>query len=170
MVQAKQVTFGNSLVYSYEITRTEFERSASWFSAREFQAMRCHAYGLAKTATLLGEDEHRVLHGNTLRGLEKLMDKKSLSMKRRRNVVKCAVELHEMEVCPPVDERGEYIQATLQKYVRKHRGAALEAAMARAIGDEQEARKIYFEMFTPTPLSKAGKMETARVLVLSSAA
>ncbi|CAB9531621.1 expressed unknown protein [Seminavis robusta] len=139
----KRVSFGDSKEFNYNTTRTEDERRASWYSNQQFVEMRGQAYGLAKTAVLLGEFER--LNGNTLRGLEKIIPNKATNPKRRRNTIRSIVELHQMEVNPPATGKAEGIKATLEKYVQKHVVAALKRARDRALEDEREANKIYYE-------------------------
>ena len=147
-IQRRTVSFGDNHEHFYDSKPlSESERRASFYSMQQFEAMRCHAYGLAKTAALLGEHEERVLHGNTLRGLEKMIPNKTASTKRRRNIVRSIVELRQMETSKIdiSDEKTEKIKETLKKYVQKHVATAKKAAQQRALGDEEEARKVYYE-------------------------
>ena len=150
-IPRRTVSFDENREYLYDSSspRSEAERRASFYSMKQFEAMRCHAYSLAKTAVLLGENEERVLYGNTLRGLEKMIpNKTTTSIKRRRNIVRSIVELRQMEA-GKTDSQGdgktEKIKETLEKYVQKHVATAKEAAHKRALCDEEEARKIYHE-------------------------
>ena len=102
--------------------------------------MRCQAYGLAKTAVLVGEKKD-VIGGNSLRGLEKLTGA-ATTTKRRRNIVRSMVELHQMEMS---GSDREEIKETLRSYVKKHLEKARKAAKDRALEDEVEAHKVYYE-------------------------
>lgn len=139
----QKVHFGDIEEHEYDASRTKAERMASWYSDKQFEAMKCHAYGLAKTAILIGEDK-RLIGCNSLRGLEKLTGHSTTS-KRRRNIVRSIVELHHMEMNGSDRENADEIKATLRSYVAKHLEKARRAAKERAQEDELEARKVYYD-------------------------
>ena len=79
--------------------------------------------------------------------------------KRRRNIVRSICELRQMETSETHHEKAEEIKETLEKYVRKHLATARKAAHQRALGDEAEAQKVYYEGTLTMPLTYAGKKE-----------
>ena len=157
----QKVRFGDIQEHEYDASRTGPERMASWYSGQQFEAMRCHAYGLAKTAVLVGDDK-RLIGGNSLRGLEKLTGS-ATSSKRRRNIVRSIVELHQMEMNGSDKDNADEIKATLRSYVNKHMEKARKAAKERALEDQMEAHKIYYEN-TTFPLTETNKAGSAAML------
>lgn len=140
----KRVLFGKIEECGYSATRSDDEKRASWYSTQQYEEMKIHAYGIAKTAVLLGEFE-RTVNGNSLRGLEKMIPNKTTNSKRRRNVIRSIVELYQMEInLHPTTEKTASIKVTLEKYVKKHIENAQKVARDRALEDEREALKVHF--------------------------
>jgi hypothetical protein len=155
--RSSKIRFGESQEHEYHVYRTEEEKMASWYCSQQFEAMKCHAYGLAQTALYFGKDE-RLLRGNCLRGLEKHMGV-ATNKKRRRNIVRSIVELYWIEREGLDRDNADEIKATLNGYVVKHLEKARKAATARAEEDEAEALKIYFESVMPLTLGRQSQVK-----------
>lgn len=138
-----KIQFGENVEYLYESSLTEAERAASWYTAQQMQAMRIHAYGIAKTGAIVGDCE-KLLHGHCLRGLEKLLPAKKDKSKRRRNIVRSLVELHRM--CDENAPDNAEIVKTLKTYVAKHNGLASQAARERGINDQSVVQEHYLDV------------------------
>ena len=143
----KSVSFGEKQEHTFDNNLSKEERRASWYSSQQYEAMRGQAFGLAKTAVLLGDKEDvEKLQGDSLRGLEKVMNYNAMNVKRRHNILRSIVELHQMKTQGmPQHEKADHIKATLERYVQKHQEKAKKAARARALGDEREAHIVYRE-------------------------
>ena len=63
-------------------------------------------------------------------------------------MIRSIVQLHQMEMDPPEVGNKEEIKATLTKYVKKHVETARKNAHKRALEDQREAYKVYYETST----------------------
>jgi len=173
-MRIKSVSFGDMREQVYDNRLSQEEKSACFYSSAHFQEMKGQAYGLAKTAMLLGNNDvevERLYRGqDTLRGLEKQLTAQKVTAKRKHNIIRSIVELHQLQKCCDADDQSERsysscpelqsqppspnypnvdkkrareIKVVLEKYVQKHRERALKAARERALGDEEAALSIY---------------------------
>ena len=134
--------FGQDEIMTFDGRLSLVEKWSAYYTFEEYTMLKSSAFRLArdfKECGILSIDD-------SVRGLEKFtsVDRPKM-IKRKRNVIQSAIQVHQMDNATHLDERTQGIQQTLKSYVSKNVAQAAQKALKTAKSDAAVATKIYKE-------------------------